>query len=96
MSNILPYAPNVPLLNQPILVLGWAILVNVRCQCEQPSVLMLAIKQTAMGLQADLGICPGCARPMHIQNFRLNAQEQLEFGISLEAPLPTPKPATES
>ena len=73
--------PAVPLIGQPLEVLGWTIVVNVRCKCDRPSIVMMALKQSELGQHADLGICPGCARPMHIAQMTMNAQGLLEFGI---------------
>ena len=80
MSDLRQF-PAVPLVGQPLEVLGWTIIVNVRCKCDHPSIVMMALKQSELGQNADLGICPGCARPMHIAQMRMNAQGQLEFGF---------------
>jgi hypothetical protein len=85
--------PRVPLLNQPLEVLGWTLLLSVQCRCDAPKVVTLIVKQNELGRQADLGICPSCARPMHVASLGMNASNQLEFGIELGA---TPVPVVET
>lgn len=75
--------PSVPIIGQPVEVTGYTIVVNVRCKCAQPHVLQLVLKQAAVGQAADLGVCPGCARAMHIAQMSMNDQGQLVFGLQM-------------
>ena len=70
-----------PIVGQPLLVLGWTMVVNVRHNCEQPTVIQLVLKQSELGQTADLGICPGCGRGMHITQTTVDAAGALQFGI---------------
>lgn len=76
----------IPLVGQPLDILGWTLIVQVQCKCDRPKVLALVVKQSELGRAADQGICPNCARPMHIAQIAMNAQNQLEFGIDLGTP----------
>lgn len=83
MAPDLRQFPGVPLLGQPVEVIGWTMVVNVRCKCDHPSVVQLVVKQSAVGLNADVGLCPGCARPLHLATFKLNDAGHLEFGVGM-------------
>ncbi len=90
MSDVRPF-PTVPIVGQPLHVLGWSLLVYVSCRyCTPPSFVPLMVKQGPLGRVSDLGICPGCGRAMHAAQMTMNAQNQLEFGISLAESMPTP------
>lgn len=77
-----------PIVGQPLEVLGWTLIVYVQCKsCQPPQFVPLTVTQLAFGRTAGLGICPGCARAMHVQALGMNAQNQLEFNVELgEAP----------
>jgi hypothetical protein len=85
--------PGVPLLGQPVEVLGWTLVINVRCKCDRPGLLMLTLKQGELGQNADLGICPHCARPMHLAQMRMTDHGLLEFGLQMGEPS---RPATDA
>ena len=79
-----------PLVGQPYEVLGWTIVVNVRCKCDHPHVVMMVVKQSELGQTADLGICSGCGTSMHIAQMATNPQGLLVFGIQRGESVPRP------
>lgn len=83
-----PHFPAVPRLGLLVEVLGWTLVVQVRCKCDAPQVLQLVLKQSAVNLGADLGICPACGRGMHVARLTMNAHQQLEFEIGFATSTP--------
>lgn len=94
MSDVRPFPAAIPIVGQPVVVLGWTLVVNARCQCDRPTVVQLVIAQSELGRNANLGMCPHCARQMHIAQVTMDAQGQLQFGLQLGASTPTPVGAT--
>lgn len=73
--------PTVPLVGQPLEVLGWTLIVPVKCKCPGSGYVLLHVKQGPLGRVADICICPACGRAMHIQSLSMDAHGQLEFAV---------------
>ena len=74
--------PAVPIVGQPFEILGWSLIIPVRCKCAQSGVVLLHVKQTQLGRSADVGICPSCAQAMHIQTVSMDAAGHMEFALA--------------
>ena len=73
--------PEIPVVGQPLTVLGWTCIVHVKHHCAATGLVDIVVKSTPLGLSADLGLCPSCATPMHVAGITLNPQGQVEFGF---------------
>ena len=89
MSDVRAF-PAVPIVGQPVVVLGWTLVVNARCQCDRPQVVQLVIAQGELGRNANLGMCPSCGRALHIAQLTMDAHGQLQFGLQVGAAPPAP------
>ncbi len=82
--------PNVPLIGEPVTVLGWVCIVHVRHNCATPTMVDVVVKSTPFGLSADLTLCPTCAQPFHIGGVQMSPDGQLQFGFQVGGPVPDP------
>lgn len=61
-----PNAATVPIVGQPLAVLGYTIVVSVQCRCAQTGIVTLVMTQSVSGQGSGVGVCPGCRRALHI------------------------------
>ena len=76
-----------PLVKESVEVLGYVMVVTVRCPCVHAPAVRLVATSDATGITGDLGVCPACARPLSLARIDVNAQDELEFVVTVgEAP----------
>lgn len=75
--------PAVPLVGQPLEVLGWTLVVSVTCRCDRPKVLQIVLTQNELGRNAGIGICPTCGRALHLAQVTMDPQGQLQFAFAV-------------
>ena len=77
-------ASDVPILGQPVDVLGWTLVVQVQCRCERTGVLQLVMIQTPIGRGTNPLPCPSCGRLLHIQTLSMTPTGNLAFALGID------------
>lgn len=86
MPSPLPFpASGVPLVGQPVHVLGYTVLVMAHCQCGKALPMQLMAQATVQGLAGVAAGCAACGTIYAVQGVQL-IDGQLQFTLAMQRP----------
>ena len=83
--------PAVPIAKSSVDVVGWMLVVTVQCPCIRPRQVRLVTVSDASGVTGDIGLCAGCGRALSLSRIDVNAQDELDFTVTISDPSPAPE-----
>ena len=82
----LAVSSQIPIVGQPIKILGYTVLVLAQCQCGHPLPMQLMAQLAETGLQRIASICPSCHLSVSIHSVTADPHGHLAFNIETANP----------
>ncbi len=79
--NIPMHLPILGQRQQPVDVIGWTLVVQARCHCQQGGFVALIVNQNHEGRAGAATHCPACQRMLRIAGINVDSDGQVEFQV---------------